>query len=93
MPHANRQLAFLSILDTLGEPNVRWGTNRVGYVRSIPVVDANGEDLTVYEFQIRRFLTKVRRLKLCTGELVDLLDDDTFKIVRTGEKLTRAAKE
>jgi len=56
-------------------------------------VDANGEGLTVYEFQDRRFLTKVRRLKLCTGELVDLLDDNTFKIVRTGEKLTRAAEE
>jgi hypothetical protein len=58
----------------------------VGIVRTIPVTDRNGDEFTLYEFQDRRFLKKVRRLKLCTGETVELLDGD-FVIVGTGEKL------
>jgi hypothetical protein len=60
----------------------------VSYVRSIPVRDANGDQLTVYEFQDRRFIRKVRRLKLCTGETVERVDGDTFALA-TGERLTR----
>ena len=61
----------------------------MGIVRIIPVMDTNGDELTVYEFHHRRFLRKVRRLKLCTGELVEALDDNTFHLPATGEKLVR----
>jgi hypothetical protein len=52
------------------------------------VRDANGDELTVFEFYDRRFIRKVRRLKLCTGEAVERLDDDTFALP-SGERLTR----
>lgn len=61
----------------------------MAYVRSIPVRDENGVDLTVHEFQERRFLVKVRRLELCTGEEVNNVDDDTFVVAATGELLKR----
>lgn len=61
----------------------------MAYVRSIPVRDENGVDLTVYEFRERRFLTKVRRLELCTGEAVNDVDQDTFVVAATGELLKR----
>jgi len=54
-------------------------------------MDANGDELTVYEFHHRRFLKKVRRMKLCTGELVEALDDNTFHLPATGEKLVRTS--
>jgi hypothetical protein len=57
-------------------------------VRSIPVRGENGDELTVYEFLDRRFICKVRRHKLDTGELVQALDGDTFQLP-TGEKLVR----
>lgn len=61
----------------------------MSYVRSIPVVDEKGAGLTVYEFRDRRFLTKVRRYKLCTGEAVEPAETDTFTVVATGEELLR----
>jgi hypothetical protein len=61
----------------------------VSYVRSIPVVDANGAGLTVYEFRDRRFLTNVRRYKLCSGEVVEPAEADTFTVIATGEELLR----
>lgn len=61
----------------------------MGYVRSIRVTDANGDEFTLHEFHDRRFLRKVRRMKLDTGELVDHVDNDTYVIVGTGERLTR----
>ena len=61
----------------------------MSYVRSIPVVDARGAEVTVYEFHDRRFLKRVRRMKLCTGELV-VESGDGFVIVATGEKLVPA---
>lgn len=45
--------------------------------------------MTVYQFGDRRFLEKVRRLRLCTGEAVTFIDDDTFELATTGERLTR----
>lgn len=57
-------------------------------VREIPVRDANGDELTVYEFQDWRYLSKVRRLKLCTGETVEAAGDG-FVVSATGERLTR----
>ena len=62
----------------------------MSYVRSIPVKDASGDEFIVYEFQDRRFLKKVRRLKLCTGETVQEIDG-TLVIAGTGEALTRVA--
>jgi hypothetical protein len=61
----------------------------VRFLRSIPVKDANGDELTVYEFHERRFLRKVRRMRLCTGEPVEAAGEDVFVLVSTGEKLTR----
>ena len=61
----------------------------MGLVRSIAVEDSKGDELTVYEFQDKRFLGKVRRLKLCTGEPVQARADGTFEL-RSGEVLRRA---
>ena len=60
----------------------------MSYVRSIPVTDVNGADLTVYEFHDRRFLRKVRRLKLCTGETVESREGGLV-VAKTGERLIR----
>lgn len=64
----------------------------MGIVRTIPVRDANGDELTVYEFQESRFLRKVRRLKLDSGELVEVIGENTFVVVVTGEKLVRLGR-
>lgn len=62
----------------------------MGYVRSIRVEDANGDQLIVYEFQDRRlFFWKVRRFELDTGERVEVLDGQTLVVAATGEKLSR----
>jgi hypothetical protein len=58
----------------------------VSYVKSIPVTDARGDEVTIHEFHDRRFLKKVRRLKLDTGELVEERSDG-FLVVGTGERL------
>lgn len=58
----------------------------MGIVRTIPVRDANGDEFTLYEFEDRRFLRKIQRLKLCTGEVVHFVDD-AFVVVGTGERL------
>lgn len=58
-------------------------------VTAIAVRDPGGTDLTVYEFHDRRFLRKVRRLKLCTGEAVDYADNNAFVVTATGEMLIR----
>jgi hypothetical protein len=58
----------------------------VSYVRSIPVRDSNGDELILYEFQDRRFLRKVRRLKLDSGEFVQAVGD-AFIVPATGEHL------
>ena len=66
-------------------------------VRTIPVRDANGTLLTLFEFQQRlprrgifglRFTAKQRRMQLDTGEAVDYVDENTFKLA-TGETLRR----
>ena len=58
----------------------------MGIIRTIPVRDANGDEFTLYEFEERRFLKKIQRLKLCTGEIVAFIDD-TFVVIGTGERL------
>lgn len=60
----------------------------MGIVRKIAVTDRNGDEFTVYEFQDRRFLRKVRTMKLCTGELVEQRGDQLV-IAKTGERLER----
>ena len=61
----------------------------MNYVRSIQVTNSQGDELTLHEFVERRFLTKRLQVKLDTGELVSQVDDQTFRIVATGEMLTR----
>ena len=56
------------------------------FVRAIPVRDESGADLLMYEFEEQRFLRKVRRFALCTGEGVEQ-SGKSFKIAATGEKL------
>ena len=61
--------------------------------KAIPVRDGNGDELTLYEFQDWRYFSEEHRLKLCTGELVESVDDGaTFQVVGSGERLTRVAK-
>jgi hypothetical protein len=66
-------------------------------VRTIPVRDANGTRLTLFEFQQRitrrgifglRFTAKKRRMQLDTGEAVEYIDESSFKLA-TGETLRR----
>ena len=59
----------------------------MGIVRRIPVKDRHGDEFTLYEFQDRRFLRKVRRLKLCPGENVHE-SEGSLVVTGTGEKLT-----
>jgi len=66
-------------------PN-REGTSAVAFVRRIPVKDRNGDQLTVYEFHDRRFIRKVRRLKLCSGEGVQMVGGELI-VIGTGERL------
>jgi hypothetical protein len=63
------------------------GERVVGLVRKIPVTDRHGDEFTLYEFEDRHFLRKVRRLKLETGELVELAPDGSLVIVGRGETL------
>jgi hypothetical protein len=68
-------------------------------IRAIRVRDANGDELTLYEYQqsasylVMMGLNRVpaTRLALDTGEEAERVDDDTFTILATGEKLTRIA--
>lgn len=64
-------------------------TPAVAFVRVIPVEDGNGDRIALYEFQERRFIRKVRRLKLETGERVEPFCETTFIVPSTGEKLRR----
>ena len=66
-------------------------------LKAIRVRDANGDELTLYEYErstpylVRMALNRVSptRLALDTGEEAERVDDDTFVLVRTGEKLAR----
>ena len=56
-------------------------------MRSMRVTDANGDEITVHEYEEREFLTKKHRFSLETGELVEEADGG-FVVVATGEMLT-----
>ena len=67
-------------------------------IRSIPVQDANGDALTLFEYlELRhslrvigtRYTRMARKFSLCTGELAEPLDEDTFVLAGKSEKLTR----
>ena len=66
-------------------------------IKAIPVMDAHGDTLTLYEYRrIMSFLAVLkslgrgaRRLALDTGEEVKRLDKNVFVLVATGERLTR----
>lgn len=67
-------------------------------VETIRVTDANGDELTVFEYQ--EFVTHLasfelrrnpgrKRFVLDTGEILTRVDEDTFLIPATGERLLR----
>jgi hypothetical protein len=67
-------------------------------IETIPVTDAKGDELIVYEYQ--KFVPHLtalgllrgggqKRLMLDTGEAVARVDPDTFVIAATGERLSR----
>jgi hypothetical protein len=67
-------------------------------IRTIPVRDAHGDALTLYEYRpAAPHWTKIglnraggtTRLALDTGEEVKRIDDDHFVIVASGDRLTR----
>jgi hypothetical protein len=60
------------------------------YTGRILVEDASGARFYVHEYRGRRMLARTKRYMLDTGEAVRPLDDDTFEIATTGERLTRA---
>jgi hypothetical protein len=59
----------------------------VSYVRSIRVEDASGAQFELHQFEKRRFITKARWFQLDTGERAQLMDDETFALITTGERL------
>ena len=59
------------------------------YVGRILVEDASGCRFEVHEFSKRSLLADVRSFTLDTGEVLSLLDADTFLIRTTGERLVR----
>ena len=67
-------------------------------VGAIRVINDNGDELTVYEYQ--EFVTLLasselrrhpgrKRFVLDTGEIVSRVDPDSFLVVATGERLLR----
>jgi hypothetical protein len=66
-------------------------------LRAIRVQDANGDELTLYEYeQSTSYLVTMAlgrnpatRLALDTGEEAKRVDDHTFVLVESGERLTR----
>ena len=63
------------------------------YVRSILVEDASGAQFMVYEFAERgpvmSLFREVTRFELETGEVAIWIDEDTFAVRSTGERLVR----
>ena len=62
-------------------------------VTPIPVTNANGAELTVYEVWETYFfgLIAERRFQLETEERVEEFDRDNFVVMKTGEKLKRVS--
>ena len=64
-------------------------------IRAIRVLDANGDELTLYEYEqtqptmMSLNRSPATRLALDTGEEAMRIDDDNFILVASGERLTR----
>ena len=63
------------------------------YSGRILVEDASGARFYVHEYRGRRTLLRTRRYMLDTGESVRRVDEHTFVIERTGERLMRLDEE
>ena len=61
------------------------------YVGCIPVEDASGCRFEIYEFKIRRHLSRASCFILDTGQRANMVDENTFEIAATGETLVRPA--
>jgi len=59
------------------------------YKDSFLVEDASGARFSLHRFVCWRFLSRLTRYELDTGELADRIDDQVFAIAGTGEPLTR----
>ena len=59
------------------------------YSGRIPVEDASGSRIYVYAYTGRRTFRRVTRYMLDTGEPVQRVDERTFVVTATGEKLQR----
>jgi hypothetical protein len=80
-----------SINSGVAESSAKGGGPVTSHFRKIPVVDGNGDQLTLYEFRERALLFglfAITRLELCTGELVQRAGRG-YVISSTGEKLKR----
>ncbi|MEA3059494.1 MAG: hypothetical protein QOE50_906 [Sphingomonadales bacterium] len=58
------------------------------YLRSFRVMDANGDEIAVHEYEEREFMTKKHRFSLETGDLVEEAGGG-FVVIATGETLVR----
>ena len=64
-------------------------------VTTIPAQDRNGNQVVIHEvWGPRRLFGLIahHRLELDTGELVEELDEDSFLVVATGERLMRVKR-
>jgi hypothetical protein len=63
------------------------------YVRSILVEDASGAQFILYEFEVRAPIMGIfgaaTRFELETGEQAEIVDENTFAVIATGERLMR----
>lgn len=59
------------------------------YESSFFVEDASGARFQMHRFACRRFWTRSTRYELDTGERAVAVDDQTFAVVPTGERLVR----
>jgi hypothetical protein len=63
------------------------------YSGRVLVEDASGSRFYVHEYRGRRMILPFRRYMLDTGEQVRRIDDGTFEIVATRERLVRVEEE
>ena len=61
------------------------------YSGRVLVEDASGARFYVHEYRGRRMVLPVKRYMLDTGEQVRRVDNDSFEIIKTGERLTSVA--
>ena len=59
------------------------------YAGRITVDDAGGSRFQIHEFRGRRFLVRIRRFVLDTGERVKRIDFENYEVASTGERLVR----